>query len=84
VHEHGGTIYAQLWHTGRVGHSLVKNGELPVAPSALGIQGQQHFTMEGMKAYETPHELTRDEIKQIVQDFKQAAVNAMEAGFDGI
>jgi len=84
VHEHGGTMFAQLWHTGRVGHSLVKNGELPVAPSAIGIQGQQHFTMEGMKDYETPHALTIDEIKQIIQDYKQAAINAMEAGFDGV
>lgn len=84
VHEKGGTIYAQLWHTGRVGHSLVKNGELPVAPSAVGIQGQQHFTMEGMKDYETPRALTTDEIKQIVEDFKQAAINAMEAGFNGV
>lgn len=84
VHEKGGTIYAQLWHTGRVGHSLVKNGELPFAPSAIGIQGQQHFTMEGMKDYETPRALTLEEIKQIVVDFKQAAVNAMEAGFDGV
>jgi len=84
VHEKGGTIYAQLWHTGRVGHSLVKNGELPVAPSAIGIQGQQHFTMEGMKDYETPRALTIEEIKQIVQVFKQAAANAIEAGFDGI
>ena len=84
VHEKGGTIYAQLWHTGRVGHSLVKNGELPVAPSAIGIQGQQHFTMEGMKDYETPRALTIDEIKQIIQDFKQAAINAIEAGFDGL
>lgn len=84
VHEKGSTIYAQLWHTGRVGHSLVKNGELPVAPSAIGIQGQQHFTMEGMKDYETPSALTIEEIKQIVQDFKQAAANAIEAGFDGI
>jgi N-ethylmaleimide reductase len=84
VHEKGSVIYAQLWHTGRVGHSLVKSGELPVAPSAIGIQGQQHFTMEGMKDYETPIALTIDEIKQIIQDFKQAAINAMEAGFDGI
>lgn len=84
VHENGSTIYAQLWHTGRVGHSLVKNGALPVAPSAIGIQGQQHFTMEGMKDYETPHALTVDEIKQIIQDFKQAAIHAMEAGFDGV
>lgn len=84
VHENGGTIYAQLWHTGRVGHSLVKNGALPVAPSAVGIQGQQHFTMEGMKDYETPHALTLEEIQQIIQDYKQAAINAMEAGFDGV
>lgn len=84
VHEQGGTIYAQLWHTGRVGHSLVKNGELPVAPSAIGIQGQQHFTMEGLKDYETPKSLSIDEIRHIVDDFKQAAINAMEAGFDGV
>lgn len=84
VHEKGGTIYAQLWHTGRVGHSLVKGGELPVAPSAIGIQGQQHFTMEGMKDYEVPRALHIEEIKQIIQDYKQAAVLAIEAGFDGV
>ncbi|MFM2101803.1 MAG: hypothetical protein RIR05_789 [Bacteroidota bacterium] len=84
VHEKGGTIYAQLWHTGRVAHSLVKNGALPVAPSAIGIQGQQHFTMEGMKNYETPKALTIDEIQQIIHDYKQAAEYAMEAGFDGV
>lgn len=84
VHEKGGVIYAQLWHTGRVGHSLVKNGELPVAPSAIPIIGQQHFTMEGMKDYETPKALTIDEIKQIIQDYKTASINAIEAGFDGV
>lgn len=84
VHENGGVIYAQLWHTGRVGHSLVKNGVLPVAPSAIAIQGQQHFTMEGMKPYETPRELTNAEVKQIIQTYKQAALNAIEAGFDGV
>lgn len=84
VHEKDGVIYAQLWHTGRVGHSLVKNGELPVAPSALAIEGQQHFTMEGMKDYEKPHELTYLEIKKIIQDYKQAALNAIAAGFDGV
>ena len=84
VHENGGVIYAQLWHTGRVGHSLVKNGEIPVAPSAVPIQGQKHFTMEGLKDYETPRALTLDEIKQIIQEYKQAALNAIEAGFDGV
>lgn len=84
VHENGSVIYAQLWHTGRVGHSLVKNGELPVAPSALAIEGQQHFTMEGMKDYENPKALTLEEIEEIIQDYKHAAINAIEAGFDGV
>jgi N-ethylmaleimide reductase len=84
VHEKGGVIYAQLWHTGRVGHSLVKNGELPVAPSEIGIKGQQHFTMEGMKDYETPRALTIEEIKHIILEYKQAAINALAAGFDGV
>ena len=84
VHENGGKIYAQLWHTGRVGHSLLKHGELPVAPSAIGIQGQKHFTFDGPKDYETPIELTVQQIKLIIQDYKQAAIHAIDAGFDGI
>ena len=84
VHQQGGIIYAQLWHTGRVGHSLVKNGNLPEAPSAIAIEGQQHFTMEGMKDYETPRELTEEGITRIIENYKQAAMNAMEAGFDGV
>jgi N-ethylmaleimide reductase len=84
VHDNGGKIYAQLWHTGRVGHSLVKNGDIPVAPSALAIQGQKHFTFDGPKDYETPIELTVQQIKDIIQDYKQAAINAIEAGFDGV
>ena len=84
VHGKGGVIYAQLWHTGRVGHSLVKNGEQPVSSSALAIEGQQHFTMEGMKDYETPRALSTEEVINIVQEYKQAAINAIEAGFDGV
>ncbi len=84
VHEKGGVIYAQLWHTGRVGHSLVKNGEQPVSASALAIEGQQHFTLEGMKDYETPRALTTEEVKNSIQDYKKAAINAIEAGFDGV
>lgn len=84
VHEKGGKIVAQLWHTGRVGHSVDKGGELPVAPSAIAIQGQQHFTSQGPKDYETPRALNTAEVQQVVQDYKQAAINAMEAGFDGV
>lgn len=84
VHAKGGKIIAQLWHTGRVGHSIDKGGVVPVAPSAIPIQGQQHFTSQGPKDYETPRELSHSEIKQIIQDYRQAAINAMSAGFDGV
>ncbi|MEI6408037.1 MAG: alkene reductase [Bacteroidota bacterium] len=84
VHAAGGVIFAQLWHTGRVGHSLVKHGALPVSASAIGIKGQQHFTPDGMKDYETPRALSTEEVKQVVQDYKTAAENAKTAGFDGV
>jgi N-ethylmaleimide reductase len=84
VHDAGGVIFAQLWHTGRVGHSADRYGELPVAPSAIAIEGSKHFTSQGPKDYETPRELSVSEIKQIIEDYVQAAKNAIEAGFDGV
>tara|TARA_R110002051_G_scaffold325872_2_gene432772 strand:+ start:7167 stop:8249 length:1083 start_codon:yes stop_codon:yes gene_type:complete len=84
VHDNGGTIIAQLWHTGRAGHSIDRNGKLPLAPSAIPIKGMQHFTSQGMKEYETPQEISLEEIKQTIKDFGQAAKNAIEAGFDGV
>lgn len=84
VHNKGGVIFAQLWHTGRVAHSIDRKGVLPVAPSAIAISGMQHFTSQGPKDYETPRALSTDEIKLIVKDYVQAAKNAIEAGFDGV
>ncbi|VXC05345.1 Alkene reductase [Flavobacterium sp. 9AF] len=84
VHDKGGLIIAQLWHTGRAGHSIDRNGKLPLAPSSLPINGMQHFTSQGMKDYEVPKEITVEEIKQTVKDFGQAAKNAIDAGFDGV
>lgn len=84
VHDNGGTIIAQLWHTGRAGHSIDRNGKLPLAPSAIPIKGMQHYTSQGMKEYETPQEISVEEIKQTIKDFGQAAKNAIEAGFDGV
>lgn len=84
VHEKGGIIFAQLWHTGRVGHSVDRGGQLPVASSAVKIEGAQHFTSQGMKEYETPRELALPEIRQIIANYAQAAQNAVAAGFDGV
>ena len=83
VHEKGGLIYLQLWHVGRVSHSSFLDGKLPVAPSAVKIDGK-HYTPEGMQPFETPKALEVHEIKEIVKEYAQAAANAIEAGFDGV
>ncbi|MCW8838115.1 MAG: alkene reductase [Thiovulaceae bacterium] len=83
VHEKGSVIFLQLWHVGRVSHSSFLDGKLPVAPSAVKIEGE-HFTPNGMQAYETPKELSALEIKEIVSDYANAAKNAIKAGFDGV
>jgi N-ethylmaleimide reductase len=84
VHATGGRIFAQLWHTGRVGHSLVRGGELPVAPSAIRIEGQQHFTGSGSHDYEVPRALSTDEVHATIADYRDAAGRAKAAGFDGV
>jgi N-ethylmaleimide reductase len=84
VHENGGVIYAQLMHTGRVGHpSLLPAGLHPVGPSAVTAAGQV-YTYEGMQAFVEPRELSEDEITQTISDFADAARNAIDAGFDGV
>jgi len=84
VHAKGGLIIAQLWHTGRMGHSVDRNGKLPFAPSPVAIRGMQHFTSQGKKDYEIPQEMTIQEIEQTIKDYGQAAKNAIAAGFDGV
>lgn len=83
VHDKGGKIFIQIWHVGRISHPDFHDGNLPLAPSAIN-PNQKSFTPEGFKETVTPKEMTRAEIKQTVQDFKNAGKNAMEAGFDGI
>lgn len=83
VHDEGGKIFIQLWHVGRISHPDFHNGELPHAPSALNPEAKS-FTPDGFKETVTPKEMTVEDIKQTVQDFKNAAANAWEAGFDGV
>lgn len=83
VHENGGKIFIQLWHVGRMSHPDFHGGELPHAPSALNPHAKS-FTPEGFKDTETPKEMTIEDIKQTILDFKNAAANAMKAGFDGV
>src|SRR5215475_8285757 len=87
VHAKGGFIFLQLWHVGRVSHSsLQPGGALPVAPSAVAIAAEfKASTADGkVVPYETPRALETDEILAIVEAYKQAARNALAAGFDGV
>ena len=85
VHQNNGRIFLQLWHVGRISHSAFQvNNSLPVAPSAIPAIGNAFLPDWGRVPYETPHALSIPEIKQIIEDYRQAAINAMEAGFDGI
>jgi N-ethylmaleimide reductase len=84
VHELGGRIFMQLRHVGRISHpSLQPRGELPVAPSAIAAEGYAR-TYEGLQPFVTPRALETDEIPGIVKQFRQAAKNALVAGFDGV
>lgn len=83
VHEAGGKIFAQLWHTGANSHPDLHHGKLPLAPSAIN-PNVKAFTSNGFVDTVTPQAMTLADIKQTIQDFKQAAINAFQAGFDGV
>ncbi|MGB7443298.1 MAG: alkene reductase [Coleofasciculaceae cyanobacterium] len=85
VHSQGGKIFLQLWHTGRASHtSFHENAQLPVAPSAIKINGDYIHTPLGKQPYETPRALETQEIPGIVEDYRKAAERAKNAGFDGV
>ncbi|MGF1610208.1 MAG: alkene reductase [Kiloniellales bacterium] len=84
VHKAGGRIFLQLWHVGRISHpSLQPGGALPVAPSAIKPAGKA-FTHEGLQPFVTPRALETHEVPGIIADFRMAAANALQAGFDGV
>src|SRR5450631_3315816 len=87
VHAKGGVIFLQLWHVGRVSHSSFQpGGVLPVAPSAVPISAEfKTATADGkVSLYETPRALETAEIPDVIEAYRQGAVNAQKAGFDGV
>lgn len=84
VHAEGGVIFAQLMHTGRIGHpDSYPSPQTPVGPSPVRAAGQI-FTVRGRQDFVVPRELTSAEVEQTISDFVDAARNAVAAGFDGV
>jgi N-ethylmaleimide reductase len=88
VHQAGGKMVAQLWHVGRVSHTLLQPGNVaPVAPSALRARTQTVLLHHGVPTFtdtSEPRALDATELPGIVQDYRHAARNAISSGFDGV
>ncbi|KAI8337344.1 12-oxo-phytodienoic acid-like protein [Blakeslea trispora] len=81
VHKKGAHMYLQLWHKGRVSSRLLNpTHEQIVSASAIPVSGKNDQGLD----YEVPRALKVEEIKSVVQDFRQASVRAIKAGFDGV
>lgn len=83
VHEKGGLIFSQLWHVGRISDPMFLNGQLPVAPSSIAPSGHVSL-VRPEKKFVTPRALERSEILELVEIYRKAAMNAKNAGFDGV
>ncbi len=85
VHDKGGAIFAQLMHTGRVGHPLnMPAGARLVAPSAIAVSGKMYTDQEGPLEHPAPIAMSAADIREAVAEFASASKNAIEAGFDGV
>lgn len=89
VHAKDGAIFAQLWHVGRVTHPDNIGGEQPISSSALKAENVKVFVDNGTNEpgfvdVVEPRAMTKEDIKEVVEQYRQAALNAVEAGFDGI
>lgn len=83
VHEAGGRILLQLWHVGRISDPSYHDGAPPVAPSALAAKGNVSL-LRPQRPYPVPRALETREIADVIEAFRQGAINAKAAGFDGV
>jgi N-ethylmaleimide reductase len=83
VHAKGGVILLQLWHVGRQSHVSITGGVAPLAPSAIPVEDLV-FTKEGWIKASPSRALEIPEIREIVEQFRQGAIRAKAAGFDGV
>ncbi|KAJ4954138.1 hypothetical protein NE237_030970 [Protea cynaroides] len=85
VHAKGGIFFCQLWHVGRVSSSdFQPNGQAPISSTYKSLKPSVRSNGIDVVEFTPPRQLKIDEIPQIVNDFRIAARNAIEAGFDGV
>ena len=84
VHQAGGKMVLQLWHVGRISHSsLLPDGAAPVSSSGQPSPAMT-FTRNGFEPVSRARALGDEEIPALIEDYRKAARNAMDAGFDGV
>ncbi|CAH9120371.1 unnamed protein product [Cuscuta epithymum] len=85
VHAKGGIFFCQIWHVGRVSNrDFQPNGQQPISSTDRALTPQVRSNGIDVAQFTPPHRLRTDEIPQIINDFRLAARNAIEAGFDGV
>ncbi|GAB4839508.1 12-oxophytodienoate reductase 1 [Ancistrocladus abbreviatus] len=85
VHAKGGICFCQIWHVGRVSsQDFQPNGQAPISSTDKPLTVPQLESNGLDMAHFTPRRIKTDEISNIVNDFRLAARNAMDAGFDGV
>lgn len=84
VHRRGGHIVLQLWHSGHYSHrTLLPGGVLPIGPSARPVSGTVR-TPGGRMEVEVPRALEREDVPQVVEEYRAAAERALGANFDAV
>ncbi|URE16684.1 12-oxophytodienoate reductase [Musa troglodytarum] len=88
VHAKGSIIFCQLWHVGRASNQIYQPGgtAVPISSTDKPVSGRWKILMPDGKygSFARPRRLAISEIPVIVQHYRQAALNAIEAGFDGV
>ncbi|TYH30686.1 hypothetical protein ES288_A01G114700v1 [Gossypium darwinii] len=85
VHKKGSIFFCQLWHAGRASdYCFQPDGQPPISCTDKPIQAKTHIDGVTEASFPAPRRLTTHEITQVVNDFRKAARNAIQAGFDGV